>query len=78
MVELRPSAALDALRKAKLTGSLRDASVLVIGAGLVGFSAALPLLQELVMFGGGAALMIAEAIILVLRSVRSFRAGREL
>jgi hypothetical protein len=77
-VELRTSAALDALRKAKLTGSVRDASILVLGAWLVGFSAALPPLQEDILVGIGATLSISEAIILVMRSVRSFRSGREL
>ena len=77
-MEVRPSAALDALRKAKLTGSLRDASILMLGTGLVGFSVALPFLQEMIVVGTGAILMLAGGLFLVLRQMRSFRSGREL
>jgi hypothetical protein len=69
---------LDALRKAKLTGSVRDAALLVLGAWLLALSAALPQLQQLIMVGIGAALSLSEAVILVMRSVRSYRSGSEL
>jgi hypothetical protein len=77
-VELKSSAALDALRKANLTGSLRDAVCLLLGTMLVAFSGTLPFLQEMTVFTIGTVLMITEAILLLMRSWRSFRSGREL
>ena len=77
-MELRPSAALDALRKAHLTGSLRDAVSLLLGTMLVALSGTLPFLQEITVFIIGTVLMVAEAVMLITRSVRSFRSGREL
>jgi hypothetical protein len=74
---LRPSRALDALRRAKLYGTLRDVIVVGIGAGLVCTSVALPLAQQSVLLTGGSALMVAGVVLLIMREIRSYRLGDE-
>jgi hypothetical protein len=74
---LRPSKALDALRRAKLYGTLRDTVILLVGAGLVAASAVLPLVQEILLAGGGATVMITGVVFLVLRQIRGYRSGSE-
>jgi len=73
----RPSRALDALRKARLYGTLRDAVVLVIGAALVVVSSVLPATQEVILAAGGGVLQITGIVFLVLRQVRGYRTGSE-
>lgn len=74
---LRPSKALDALRRARLFGTLRDVIVLVIGAGLVASSSKLTPPQEVIIEIGGAILMATGIIFLGLRQYRSYRTGIE-
>jgi hypothetical protein len=77
-VALRPSVALDALRKAKQYGSLRDAVIVYLGMWLVMFSALVPFSQEVIMMSFGIPSMLYGFISLVVRSVRSHRSGHEL
>jgi hypothetical protein len=74
---LRPSRALDALRKARLYGTLRDAVILVIGAALVVVSSVLPPAQEIILAAGGGILQITGIVFLVLRQLRGYRMGSE-
>jgi hypothetical protein len=74
---LKPSKALDALRKAGLYGTLRDTVTLVIGATLVVVSSVLPPWQEIILAAGGGVLQITGIVFLVLRQVRGYRMGSE-
>jgi hypothetical protein len=74
---LKPSKALDALRRANLPGSLRDAVVLLLGAGLVIVAPSLPFAQEITFMIIGVPLMVSGAAFLILREIRSIRAGIE-
>jgi len=77
-VILRQSPTLDALRKAKLPGTLRDFAILWAGASIASFSSILPSLQEIIMLAAGSPLMAYGGIMLVKRSLRSYRSGNEL
>ena len=75
---LRPSKALDALRKARLYGTLRNELSVLTGASIVAASSVLPLLQEIILVAGGSILVTAGIVFLVLRQVRGYRTGSEL
>jgi hypothetical protein len=74
---LRPSRALDALRKAGRYDALENAVSIVIGGALVTASAALPLAQKIMLAAPGGVLLATGTAFLALRQVRGYRIGRE-
>jgi hypothetical protein len=70
--------ALDALRKANLTGSFRDGSVIVLGLTVVAASSVIAPPQEWVILGIGIILALMGTMFIILRLFRSFQERREL
>jgi len=69
---------LDSLRRANLTGSFRDAAVLVLGLSIVSASTAVQAPQTWIILTSGAVLTLAGTVFLVLRLWRSYRERKEL
>lgn len=76
-VDFTPKAALDALARARLHGSLRDGCVIVLGGAFIGASAAFGQPQQYALFAFGVAMAAIGIIFLSLRMYRSFRRGVE-
>jgi hypothetical protein len=74
---LRPSRALDALRKAGRHDALENAVSIVIGGALVTASAVLPFAQTIMLAAPGEVLVLTGTVFFALRQLRSYRTRRE-